>query len=166
MRHPEILITFPYSPVMRDFFKTAALASTMAYIMAQEAHAGNKQHSGVPCPPEGYSQTGDASWYQRGAGVGSTTASGAHFDDQSLTAAHNTLPLNSKLKVTNLDNHQSVEVVVKDRGPHSHHRIIDVTRSAAKKLKFVAEGTAAVRIDLVSCPRPRHTKKPGPTRTK
>lgn len=150
-----------YNQVMRDYFKTAALVSTLAMVMSQEAQ-GAKKRQPVKCPPDGYSETGDASWYQKGPGLSATTASGEHFDDKALTAAHNTLPLNSTVRVTNLTNNASVEVVVKDRGPHSHQRIIDVTKSAAKKLKFVAQGTAAVRLDLVSCPR--QTRRPGPGR--
>jgi rare lipoprotein A len=71
-----------------------------------------------------------------------------------LTAAHPKLPLGTLVRVTNLGNHRSVVVRINDRGPVVPGRIIDVSYSAAKALKFQARGVQRVRLDLVSTPGP------------
>lgn len=91
---------------------------------------------------------GEASWYGPGF-RGKKTASGEIFDDQKLTAAHKTLPLGSKAKVTNLDNQKSVEVEINDRGPYVEGRIIDLSHAAARALDMVEQGTAKVQIEIV-----------------
>ena len=93
-------------------------------------------------------QVGIASWY--GADQqGKLTASGRPFDRRKLTAAHPSLPLNSKAKVTNLDNGRSVEVTFNDRGPGAPGRDIDVSEKAAQKLGMKKEGLAPVVIEPV-----------------
>ena len=93
-------------------------------------------------------QVGIASWY--GADQqGKLTASGRPFDRRKLTAAHPSLPLNSKAKVTNLDNGRSVEVTINDRGPGAPGRDIDVSQKAAQKLGMKKEGLAPVVIEPV-----------------
>jgi rare lipoprotein A len=67
-----------------------------------------------------------------------------------LTAAHPTLPLGTLVKVTNLRNRHCVIVRINDRGPVVPGRIIDVSYSAARILKFQAQGIQRVRLDLVS----------------
>lgn len=91
-------------------------------------------------------EIGIASWYgERRAGK--LTASGVPFDPHKLTAAHNTLPLNTKAKVTNLANRRSVEVTINDRGPGVPGRVIDLSERAAKQLGMKKEGLALVRIE-------------------
>jgi rare lipoprotein A len=63
-----------------------------------------------------------------------------------MTAAHKKLPFGTKVKVTNLDNGKTIKVRVNDRGPFISGRIIDLTRSAAKKLDMLAAGVAKVKI--------------------
>lgn len=90
-------------------------------------------------------EIGLASWY--GADhQGRPTASGAPFDRRKLTAAHPTLPLNSKAKVTNLENGRSVVVTVNDRGPGMPGRAIDLSERAAKRLHMTKQGLAPVKI--------------------
>lgn len=79
---------------------------------------------------------------------GSNTASGETYDKGALTAAHRTLPFDTKVKVTNLDNDRSVVVRINDRGPHAEGRIIDLSGAAARKLKMVETGTAKVRLEI------------------
>lgn len=93
-------------------------------------------------------QTGIASWYGK-AWQGRLTASGSRFDTRLLTAAHRSLPLNTIVRVTNLLNGRSVEVVVNDRGPYVGHRVIDLSEAAAKRLDMVKKGLAPVRIETV-----------------
>ena len=65
-----------------------------------------------------------------------------------LTAAHQTLPLPSVVKVTNLKNNKSVVVIVNDRGPFSHqeHRIIDLSEKAAEIIDMKKQGIAKVKV--------------------
>ena len=78
---------------------------------------------------------------------GKTTASGHTFDETKMTAAHRTLPLGSKAKVTNLDNGKAVEVEINDRGPYAKGRIIDLSHAAAKVLGIGDHGTARVSVE-------------------
>ncbi len=93
-------------------------------------------------------QVGLASWY--GADFqGKPTASGQIFDEEKLTAAHRTLPLRSRVRVTNLENGRSVEVRINDRGPYVSGRVLDLSTRAAKALGMQKEGLALVRIELL-----------------
>jgi rare lipoprotein A len=104
-----------------------------------------------PAPPATLPQTGQASWY--GAQhQGKQTASGATYDQAAFTAAHRSLPLGSKVKVTNLANGKSVEVEINDRGPFAENRIIDLSQAAAKALGIIDSGTATVRLEQSSGP--------------
>jgi rare lipoprotein A len=89
---------------------------------------------------------GQASWYGPGF-HGKKTASGEIFDQGRLTAAHKTLPLGTKAKVTNLENGSTVEVEINDRGPYVGDRVIDLSHAAANALGFVATGLTMVRIE-------------------
>ena len=93
--------------------------------------------------------TGVASWY----GVhwqGRKTASGARFDVSKLTAAHRDLPLNTRVRVTNLLNGRSVEVLVNDRGPYVGERVLDLSEAAAKRLGMIKSGLEPVRIETIA----------------
>lgn len=98
-------------------------------------------------------EEGTASWYGKGDGFhGRQTANGEIYDMNGLTAAHPELPFGSKVRVTNLDNGRSVLLVINDRGPYADDRIVDVSYYAAKRLDFVEDGLAEVRIETVeSC---------------
>jgi rare lipoprotein A len=100
-------------------------------------------------------QTGLASYYGPGFN-GDRTASGEIFDQRELVAAHRTLPLGSVVQVTNLENGRSVVLRVIDRGPYGkNHRkgcIIDVSKGAAQKLRFIRAGLIRVRIRVLSLP--------------
>jgi len=91
-------------------------------------------------------EVGEASWYGPGF-QGKETANGDVFDQTKLTAAHPSLPLGTKAKVTNLDNNKTVEVRINDRGPYAKDRVIDVSRAAAKKLDMQEDGIAQVKIE-------------------
>lgn len=92
-----------------------------------------------------YHKTGEASWYGPGF-HGKPTANGETFDKRAMTAAHKTLPLNSMVRVTNLDNGRSVTVRLNDRGPFIGDRIIDMSEAGAEALGFVHDGIANVRV--------------------
>jgi rare lipoprotein A len=93
-------------------------------------------------------QVGTASWYGSDF-MGRATASGEPYNMYDLTAAHPTLPLGSLVRVTNLRNGRNVVVRVNDRGPVVEGRIIDLSYSAARALKFREQGIQRVRLDLV-----------------
>ena len=79
---------------------------------------------------------------------GRQTASGESYDEGDFTAAHRTLPFDTRVKVTNLENDRSVWVRINDRGPHVAGRIIDLSGAAARKLKMTETGTAQVRVEI------------------
>jgi rare lipoprotein A (peptidoglycan hydrolase) len=93
-------------------------------------------------------QVGKASWYGPGF-HGRRTASGRVFDQNKLSAAHPTLQLLSLVRVTNLENGESVVVQITDRGPYKKKRIIDVSKQAAKQLGFLNQGIARVRVEVL-----------------
>ena len=97
-------------------------------------------------------QVGEASWYGPGF-HGEETSSGEIYDQHKLTAAHPTLPEGTKVKVTNLENNESTTVRVNDRGPYVEGRIIDMSRKAAKELDMLEEGTAKVKVEVLSKPK-------------
>ncbi|MCU4174456.1 septal ring lytic transglycosylase RlpA family protein [Carboxylicivirga sp. N1Y90] len=79
---------------------------------------------------------------------GRLTANGEVFSNDSLTAAHKTLPFGTKVKVINLDNKKSITVRINDRGPFIKGRIIDLSQAAANELNFIQQGIANVRIEI------------------
>lgn len=93
-------------------------------------------------------QTGKASFYaDKFEGV--STASGEKYRHNKLTGAHKTLPFGTKVRVTNLDNNQSIEVTINDRGPYVEGRVIDLSKEAAEKLGFLNKGLAEVKLEVV-----------------
>ena len=92
-------------------------------------------------------QYGLASWYGQRF-QDHLTASGVPFNKYELTAAHNTLPLGVRVRVTNLRNGRSVVVKINDRGPKIRGRIIDLSRAAARRIGFVRRGITPVKITV------------------
>ena len=76
-------------------------------------------------------------------------AGGGVYRKEAFTAAHPTLPFGTRLRVINLTNQESVEVVVKDRGPFIKGRIIDLSRAAAEKIGMIAQGVIMVRVEVL-----------------
>ena len=114
----------------------------------------------IPSPPETEQappatsqptmmETGVASWYGPKF-HGKLTASGEVFNQEKFTAAHQTLPWGSRVKVTNLANGKSVDVRINDRGPFGKGRIIDLSRAAARALGMVGQGITTVRVEWLS----------------
>jgi rare lipoprotein A len=106
----------------------------------------------TPAPAKiGATESGVASWY----GVpyhGRRTASGEIYDMEQLTAAHRTLPFQTWVEVTDLDNGKRVSVRVTDRGPFAQGRIIDLSLAAARKIEMVGPGTARVKLKVIAAP--------------
>jgi len=92
-----------------------------------------------------------ASWYGHPY-HGRRAAGGQIYDMNKLTAAHRTLPFGTRVRVHNLANDASVEVVINDRGPFIEGRLIDLSLAAARILKLQQAGLARVRLELLSAP--------------
>ena len=92
-------------------------------------------------------QTGMASYYG-GSWHGKKTANGEIFNENSLTAAHKTLPFGTKVKVTNLDNGKSVVVRINNRGPYSKGRVIDLSKAAFSKIASISKGVTRVKLEV------------------
>ena len=94
------------------------------------------------------SQQGKASYY--GARHhGRKTASGERFNKNALTAAHRSLPFGTVVRVTNLNNQQSIIVRINDRGPFAKGRIIDLSEQAAREINMIRAGVAQVKVELL-----------------
>jgi rare lipoprotein A len=104
-------------------------------------------------------QTGKASFYADKF-EGTHTASGEKYKHNKLTAAHKSLPFGTKVKLTNLANNQTVDVVINDRGPYVEDRIVDVSKAAAEQLGFVNQGLADVKLEVLD-PGDGKTSDPG-----
>ncbi len=88
---------------------------------------------------------GIASYYWQGQ----KTASGEQFDKNALTAAHKTLPMNTRVKVTHVDSGRTVVVRINDRGPFKAGRVVDLSDRAAEILGFKPRGLAQVKLEVV-----------------
>jgi rare lipoprotein A len=118
---------------MNKFNKYITLTITILALSAN-IHAKDKK-----------TQIGKGSWYGKQFN-GHITASGEKYNMYSYTAAHRTLPFNTMVEVTNLQNGRSLIVRVNDRGPYAKGRIMDLSYLAAKKLGYINRGIAKLKI--------------------
>lgn len=92
--------------------------------------------------------SGRASWY--GSDFhGKSTTNGEAYDMHAMTAAHKTLPMNTVVRVTNLDNNQQTVVRINDRGPFVESRIIDLSYASAHSIGLVGKGSASVKLEVL-----------------
>ncbi|MCG8474143.1 MAG: septal ring lytic transglycosylase RlpA family protein [Cytophagales bacterium] len=98
-----------------------------------------------------YTEHGVASFYHKKF-EGRKTSNGEKFSNTAMTAAHLSLPFNTRVRVTNKANNRQIVVRINDRGPFVKGRHIDLSRAAANKLGFVQDGVANVLIEVVSYP--------------
>jgi len=138
----------PISDVYNDF---AEICPNGKYV-GQYKIGNSYEIDGVPYYPqeyEDYEEVGVASWYGEDF-HGRKTANGEIYNLDSMTAAHQTLPLPSVVKVTNLDNGKAALVRVNDRGPFAKSRVIDLSKKAADVLGYRNKGTANVRVEFMA----------------
>ena len=129
--------------------RSKALAALLLALLVASACSKRKPAPPAPfTPPPGWTESGVASWYGDPY-HGRKAANGETYDMEQLTAAHRTLPFGAILLVTNLTNGKEVRVRVTDRGPFVDHRIIDLSRAAARVIGMIGPGTARVRIRLL-----------------
>lgn len=93
-------------------------------------------------------QRGIASWYGPNF-HGKNTSNGEQYNMYAMTAAHKTYPMNTMVRVTNLNTGDSDVVRINDRGPFVNGRIIDLSKKAAQRLGVFARGTAPVKLEVV-----------------
>jgi len=108
------------------------------------------RHPKTPSAPEsvGYVEEGNASWY--GSPFhGRRASNGEVYDMYKLTAAHRTLPFDTMVRVTNLNNGKSTVVRITDRGPFIENRIIDLSLAAAREIDSVGPGVVPVRLEVL-----------------
>ncbi len=125
---------------MKAALGAALIFSTSSFDCSQTTASEKKKTQGA---------TGIASWYGDRF-HGRRTANGERFDMNGLTAAHRSLPFGSKVKVTNQKTKESVVVRINDRGPYSGNRLIDLSRAAAKKLRFIDSGVVPVKLEVLA----------------
>ena len=109
-----------------------------------------------------YDEVGEASWYDESRYFGlvrGDTSLGEKVKPFALSAAHKTLPIPCRVKVSNLENGKSVKLRVNDRGPFIPGRIIDVTPRAAGKLGFKKQGLVQVRVEVLSVGDGKYKRK-------
>ncbi|WP_242929009.1 septal ring lytic transglycosylase RlpA family protein [Pontibacter vulgaris] len=109
--------------------------------------------------PATYTADGKASYYSDRM-HGQRTSSGERYDKTKLTAAHATLPLNTKVRVTNLNNGKSVIVKINDRMSRRSHTLIDLSKAAAKELDIIRAGYGRVRLKEVKKEEAEQQDKP------
>jgi len=131
---------------------------TVAHIpSASPTSSGRTAPPPAPATP-GSIEVGYASWYGDPY-HGRRAANGEIYDKNQMTAAHRTLPFETVVKVTDLENSRSTVVRITDRGPFVQGRIIDLSLATAKKLAMIGPGTAMVRLEILS-----NGREPGPER--
>ena len=106
------------------------------------------KHSKTPPAPAGYSEEGNASWYGLPFN-GRRASNGEIYDMNKLTAAHRTLPFETVVRVTNLNNGKTTTVRITDRGPFVDNRIIDLSQAAAREIESIGPGVVPVRLEVL-----------------
>ena len=136
--------TRPLLPAARAAWILGAVA---AFLLVLAANAGALAAATDTPDSESLEPTlGQASWYGQEF-ASRRTASGEIFDPEKLTGAHRTLPLGTRVRVTNLHNGRSVLITIIDRGPFRRKRAIDLSYGAARALGMLRRGIADVLIE-------------------
>jgi len=116
------------------------------------AGCGGKKRVHLPTAARlGSTETGVASWYGHPY-HGRRAANGEIYDMERMTAAHRTLPFGTWVRVKNLENNQTVEVRITDRGPFARGRILDLSHAAAVSIAMLGPGIAKVKITVIAAP--------------
>jgi rare lipoprotein A len=128
--------------------KLLAILLSAGFFMAGCAGSLPRFTGSAPGSDETLVLEGEASFYGDEFS-GRETSNGETYSPDALTAAHRSLPFNTKIRVTNLTNGLSVVVRVNDRGPWKAGRILDLSMEAARRLKMISAGTASVRLEIL-----------------
>jgi len=137
-----------------DIGRRLALAAVVLALLVGVTGCRRKPKAAPPPagpPAIGEAETGLASWYGHPY-HGRQTASGEIYDMNQMTAAHRTLPFQTWVRVTNLENSRVTNVRINDRGPFIEGRIIDLSRAGAEDIDMVGPGTVLVRLEVIQMP--------------
>ena len=140
------------NPPRNFHFKALSLALAGVFLLPGCASTGNAKSNSDPQAGDFLVrsvQRGKASWYSVGTNSGTRTASGKRLTNEAATAAHKTLPMGTKVRVTNETNGKSEIVTIIDRGPYVRGRIIDLTIGCAERLGFRHHGVAPVKVEVL-----------------
>lgn len=129
-----------------------AIAGVMIFPACATTGQANSRKQGEPHYAVKDIQHGKASWYSIRTNRGTKTASGEPLCDRGATAAHKTLPMGTKVRVTNEVNGKSEIVTINDRGPFIRGRIIDLTIGSAERLGFRQRGVVPVKVEVLGHP--------------
>jgi rare lipoprotein A len=136
-------------------FNSVALAIAGVLLLPSCASNGKTETKNpTPEPTVLSTEHGKASWYSIRTNRGTKTASGQRLFDHAATAAHKTLPMGTKVRVTNQWNGKSEIVTINDRGPFIRGRIIDLTVGSAERLGFRHRGVAPVKVEVLGHVKP------------
>lgn len=159
MKRPLILLAI----LIGNLFIASCGSSDYKGYMTRSYHVRGQSH--YPMTVEQglhYDETGIASWYDESSFFGlkrGNTSLGEKVMPWDMIAAHKTLPLPCRVKVTNVSNGKSVKLRVNDRGPFIGNRIIDVSPRAARKLGFKEQGLATCRVQVLSVGDGKYKRK-------
>ena len=131
-------------------FVVTMLLLQLAFVSSAEAQSSTAKRPTTSAKI----QYGVASFYHNKF-QGRKTATGELFDQQKMTAAHNSVPLNTWVKVTSVRNGKWVVVRVNDRLHHRNPRLVDLSRSAAQKLGYVGRGVTRVKVEVLGKKKPK-----------
>ena len=154
---------------MNKTFRLASIAAAFLWSVSAMAQAPAPSASATPSSeakpaavvvaPTGEHQLAGVAAYYSNRLNGRKTTSGQRFDNSAMTAAHNTLPFGTRVKITNTKNKRSVVVRVNDRGPTTPGRVFDLSRAAAGQLGYVRSGLTEVQAEVVAqAPAKRQVK--------
>ena len=147
-QHTKVLLV--YSGFIVVALITAVIVSGCASSprFTRERSGGSNTHGASGGSKSLKAMEGIASYYADDFN-GKKTANGETYNMYKMTAAHRSLPFNTKVKVTNLDNKRSIIVRINDRGPFKLERIIDLSMAAATQLGMKGSGTANVKLEVI-----------------
>ncbi len=147
----DVVNEYPPSSIGTDsqYYNQEPIRTKAMYRATMRPYTINNQ-TYYPKPVKiGQKFAGVASWYGPNF-HGGQTSNGEYYDMYAMTAAHKTLPMNTEVEITNLENGQKVIVRINDRGPFVKDRIIDLSNQAAHEIGMIKNGTAKVKMRVVS----------------
>jgi rare lipoprotein A len=127
-------------PLTKNITSLAGLLAGIGLLMLASCAT-----TSAPTTESGGGEVGVASYYADRF-HGRQTASGERYDRNAYTAAHRRLPFGALVQVTRIDNGETVEVRINDRGPFVKGRVIDLSYAAAKKLGMLRKGVVRVKV--------------------
>jgi len=154
MQKTKLLFWVLIGLAMIDFSVGQSLNAATS-VTAQKTSLASRKHKASPASAHARSTKSTKSMNGLAAVYsdklsGRKTSSGQRFCQDKLTAAHRSLPLGTKVLVTNIRNHKSVEVSINDRGPRHAGRVIDLSTAAAVKIGMKKTGNSLVKLEIVN----------------